>query len=147
MRLARVGAAAAVVKPLSVERLSCKVNIVQIGCEDGLLEALDRGPVPAEHVVIAGCEAHVCLMQTGLGLLRSQRRLWVVESACGSRRASDHRLAMRRLGNAGAERVSHEMVHFEWLRDCRHPQFKTVLRLIKDMPLDDVSALPDAPQV
>jgi nicotinamidase-related amidase len=43
-------------------------------CEDGLLDALGD----AGEVVIAGCEAHVCLLQTTLGLLRAGRRLWVV---------------------------------------------------------------------
>ena len=61
-------------------------------CEDGLLDALgDVG-----EVVIAGCEAHVCLLQTTLGLLRAGRAVWVVGPACGSRSSVDHELAMQR---------------------------------------------------
>jgi nicotinamidase-related amidase len=96
-------------------------------CEDGLLQAL--GDVP--EVVIAGCEAHVCLLQTGLGLLRAGRRLWVVGPACGSRTAANQALAMQRLRDAGAVIVSAEMVIFEWLHDCRHPRFREVLALVK----------------
>ena len=98
------------------------------GCADGLLESLGGA---ARDVVVAGCEAHVCLLQTALGLLRAGHSVWVVAPACGSRTARDHELAMQRLRQAGANIVSVEMVSFEWLRTCRHEQFKPVLALLK----------------
>lgn len=101
-------------------------------CEDGLLAALDAMAPGRGQVVIAGCEAHVCMMQTALGLLRAGRAVYVVENASGSRRPSDHAAAMRRLDRAGATVVTHEMVLFEWLHDCRHPRFREVLALVKD---------------
>ena len=91
-------------------------------------------PAAAEErntIVVAGCEAHVCLLQTALGLLGAGRDVYVVENASGSRRPSDHAAAMRRLAQAGATVVTHEMVLFEWLHDCRHPRFREVLALIK----------------
>ena len=118
-------------------RVRCDTTVAKVhfdACEDGLVEELDRGRTTANQVVIAGCEAHVCLMQTALGLLRRGRRVWVVEPACGSRRPFDHRLAMQRLSSAGATLVSPEMVLFEWLRSSDHPKFKTVLQLIKSAP-------------
>ncbi len=96
-------------------------------CEDGLLDALAAAP----EVVIAGCEAHVCLLQTALGLRRAGKPLWVVAPACGSRDPADHALAMQRLRDAGATIVSTEMVVFEWLHDCRHPRFRDVLTRLK----------------
>lgn len=66
-------------------------------CADGLLQALDDAPAAPAQVVVAGCEAHVCLLQTALGLLRGGRRVWVAAPACGSRRSADHALAMQRL--------------------------------------------------
>lgn len=96
-------------------------------CEDGLLEAVAARP----EVVIAGCEAHVCLLQTALGLRRAGKRLWVVAPACGSRDPADHALAMQRLRDAGATIVSTEMVVFEWLHNCRHPRFREVLARLK----------------
>jgi nicotinamidase-related amidase len=98
-------------------------------CADGLLEALPRA-APLD-VVIAGCEAHVCLLQTALGLLRAGHRAWVVAPACASRRAEDRALAMDRLRQAGAVIVSVEMVVFEWLRGCRHEHFRPTLQLLK----------------
>jgi nicotinamidase-related amidase len=100
-------------------------------CEDGLLDLLGGEGAEVADVVIAGCEAHVCLLQTALGLLRAGRRVWVVAPACGSRSAADHALAMERLRQAGAVIVSTEMVVFEWLQACTHPRFKPVLGLVK----------------
>ena len=100
-------------------------------CEDGLLAALADDAPGRTQVVIAGCEAHVCLLQTALGLLRAGLQVFVIENACGSRRPSDHAAAMRRLAHAGATIVTHEMVLFEWLHDARHPRFREVLALIK----------------
>lgn len=96
-------------------------------CEDGLLDMLTATP----EVVIAGCEAHVCLLQTALGLRRAGKPLWVVAPACGARDPADQALAMQRLRDAGAAIVSTEMVVFEWLHDCRHPRFREVLTRLK----------------
>jgi nicotinamidase-related amidase len=105
---------------------------------DGLLELL-RGTRPGhaalQQVVLAGCEAHVCLLQTALGLIEAGLRVAVVPAACGSRRTGDHSLAMQRLAQAGAQLVSSEMVAFEWLRACTDPQFRAVLALIKAQPV------------
>lgn len=100
-------------------------------CADGLLDVVHTVRSECDDIVIAGCEAHVCLLQTAMGLLSAGKRVWVVENASGSRRATDHAAAMRRLSASGATIVTHEMVMFEWLRDCRHPEFKKVLQWIK----------------
>ena len=82
-------------------------------------------------VVIAGCEAHVCLLQTALELIEEEFDVWVVTDACGSRTERNRDAAFDRLAGNGAELVTTEMVAFEWLRDARHPAFKDVLSLIK----------------
>jgi nicotinamidase-related amidase len=101
---------------------------------DALGEHLRSYGRPLDQVVVAGCEAHVCLMQTALGLLRQRLRVVVVAPACGSRRPVDKALAMQRLTQNGALPASPEMVAFEWLRDCTHPKFRTVLQLVKEHP-------------
>lgn len=91
-------------------------------------------PQPArgrESVVIAGCEAHVCLLQTALGLLEEELEVWVVTDACGSRTERNRDAAFDRLAGAGAELVTTEMVAFEWLADAGHPRFEEVLALVK----------------
>lgn len=109
-------------------------------CGDGLLAYLADLPAgavsgsssgEAQDIVIAGCEAHVCLLQTALGLLEAGHRVWVAADASGSRRTSDHALAMDRLRQAGATVVSVEMVAFEWLRTCEDADFRAASALIK----------------
>ncbi len=115
-------------------RNECAVTLAKVhfdACADGLVQALHEARPAVGQVVIAGCEAHVCMMQTALGLLRAGLRVWVVANACGSRRPGDHAAAMARLAQAGATVVTHEMVLFEWLGDCAGPRFRDVLKLIK----------------
>jgi nicotinamidase-related amidase len=82
-------------------------------------------------IVLAGCEAHVCLLQTALELLEQEFEVWVVTDACGSRTERNRDAAFDRLAGAGAELVTTEMVAFEWLRTADHPLFKDVLTLVK----------------
>ncbi|HEY0202414.1 MAG TPA: isochorismatase family protein [Burkholderiaceae bacterium] len=82
-------------------------------------------------IVIAGCEAHICLLQTALDLLEDEFEVWVVTDACGSRTERNRDAAFDRLAGAGAELVTTEMVLFEWLRGCENPAFKDVLALVK----------------
>jgi nicotinamidase-related amidase len=82
-------------------------------------------------LVIAGCEAHVCLMQTALDLLEEEFEVWVVTDACSSRTERNRDAAFDRLAGAGAELVTTEMVAFEWLRTAEHPLFREVQGLIK----------------
>ncbi len=88
--------------------------------------------LPAGHqIVLAGCEAHVCVLQTALGLLDRSRRVYVVADAVGSRRPESKEAALRRLERAGAEIVTTEMVIFEWLGTAEDPAFKAVMALVK----------------
>ncbi|WP_027016589.1 isochorismatase family protein [Comamonas composti] len=89
-------------------------------------------PAPERNtVVIAGCEAHVCLLQTALELLEDEFDVWVVTDACSSRTERNRDAAFDRLAGAGGELVTTEMVAFEWLRSCEHPAFKDMLALVK----------------
>jgi nicotinamidase-related amidase len=89
-------------------------------------QAPERGTV-----VIAGCEAHVCLLQTVLELIEQEIDVWVVTDACGSRTERNRDAAFDRLAGAGAELLTTEMVAFEWLRTAEHPAFREVHALIK----------------
>lgn len=94
----------------------------------GFFEALgDR-----TEIVVAGCEAHVCVLQTVLGLLDAGgRRIHVARDAIGSRRPENREAALARMAGHGAEIVTAEMVVFEWLQTARHPRFREAMALIK----------------
>jgi nicotinamidase-related amidase len=82
-------------------------------------------------IVVAGWEAHVCVLQTVLGLLETGRHVFVVRDAIGSRRAESKETAVGRMARHGAEIVTAEMVVFEWLKTAEHPRFREVAALIK----------------
>ncbi|MEO5795908.1 MAG: isochorismatase family protein [Rhodoferax sp.] len=82
-------------------------------------------------IVIAGLEAHICLLQTALDLLEDEFDVWVVTDACSSRTERNRDAAFDRLAGAGAELVTTEMVLFEWLRTAEHADFKAIQALVK----------------
>ena len=88
-------------------------------------------PAGASEIIIAGCEAHVCVLQTVLGLLGSGRRVVVAADATGSRDPFDRAAGIDRARQHGAEIVTSEMLLFEWLRDSRHPKFREVQKLLR----------------
>lgn len=81
-------------------------------------------PPGVREIVVAGCEAHVCVLQTVLELLAAERRVVVVADTVGSRDPADKAAGIERARAHGAEIVTSEMVLFEWLRDSRHPRFR-----------------------
>jgi len=91
------------------------------------LEALPDRP----DIIVAGCETHVCVLQTVLGLLSAGRRVFAVRDAMGSRRSESKETAIRRMERNGAEVVTTEMVLFEWLVTAEDPRLDRVLALVK----------------
>ncbi len=88
-------------------------------------------PKGLKQVVVAGCETHVCVLQTVMGLLSKSYQVRLVADAVGSRSAENRQAALARARDKGAEIVTTEMVVFEWLQTCEHPKFKDVLKLVK----------------
>jgi len=96
------------------------------------LQKPQQPAAPARNtIVLAGVEAHICLLQTALGLLEQEFDVWVVTDACTSRRERDRDAAFDRLAGNGIELVTSEMVIYEWLADADHPDFRDVLQLVK----------------
>ena len=96
-------------------------------CREGGLDRMPDRP----QIVVAGCEAHVCVLQTVLGLLQAGRRVFVVQDAVGSRRAESKAVAVARMAGHGAEIVTAEMVVFEWLGTADDARFREAVRLVK----------------
>ena len=83
------------------------------------------------QVILAGQEAHVCVLQTALELLHHGYRVYVVEDALCSRQAGDKANALWRMRQHGATIICHESVLFEWLKDSRHADFKAISCLLR----------------
>jgi len=84
-----------------------------------------------KQIVIAGIEAHVCVLQTTIGLLDIGYQCFVAGDATSSRLAANHAAGMARLREAGAEIVTSEMVVFEWLEKAGTPEFRELSRLLQ----------------
>ena len=95
--------------------------------EAGFLPALGDRP----EVVVAGCEAHVCVTQTVLGLVEAGRKVFLARDAVGARRRESKDTAIRRLEAHGVEIVTTEMVIFEWLETAEHARFREALALVR----------------
>jgi nicotinamidase-related amidase len=89
------------------------------------------GQSDVRQMVVTGTEAHVCVMQTTLGLIEGGYETFLVADAVSSRRERDRTLAIERLRSAGCTIVSAEMVVFEWLKRAASEEFRAVLPLIK----------------
>lgn len=88
-------------------------------------------PQGRKTFVVIGCEAHVCVLQTVLGLLGKGAKVALVVDATGSRTNENKQAAIRRMRRHGAEVVTTEMVIFEWLRTADNLRFREGLALVK----------------
>ncbi|AOV16190.1 hydrolase [Acidihalobacter aeolianus] len=110
------------IRPIEKTRFSC--------CDvPAYREALQADA--RRQTVIAGVEAHVCVLQTALELQTEGWEVFVVEDATCSRDPANAANALARLRQAGVVVSNTESVIFEWLGDAAHPQFKAISALIR----------------
>jgi nicotinamidase-related amidase len=84
------------------------------------------------QIVVAGIEAHVCVLQTVLELLRTDHQVHLCWECVSGRGEEYRRHALERMAAAGAVLTNHESVGFEWARDSAHPAFRSLSNLLKD---------------
>ena len=107
--------------------------------DDELLEKVHFSCMESDHIrrelaalgrrqiVIVGTEAHVCVLQSALGLTQDGYEVYVVADAVSSRRPSDTEHALARLRGEGVRVVTREMVAFEWLARADTEIFRKVM--------------------
>ena len=83
------------------------------------------------QAVIAGMEAHICVMQTAVSMMDQGYEVFVVTDATSSRTLESEKACLDRLQASGAGIVTTEMVVFEWLGRAGTAAFKALLPLIK----------------
>lgn len=83
------------------------------------------------QIVVCGTEAHVCVLQTVLGLRQAGRSPYLVADAVSSRTPENHAAAVQRMSAAGIPVVTTEMALFEWMERAGTPQFKAVSALVR----------------
>lgn len=81
--------------------------------------------------LVCGIEAHICVYQTALSLRQSGYRVELVTDCVSSRAAANKALALAKLTANGVALTGLEMCLYEMVEDCRAPEFKDILTLIK----------------
>ena len=112
-------------------RSFCSTTISKVhfnACEDGLIHQLDN---LRNQVILIGCEAHICVLQTAFGLLNENLEVFVVEDCIGSRESRQITSACNRMHSAGISIATLEMVAVEWLRSSKTSRFKDILNIVK----------------
>ncbi|HAS6860655.1 TPA: isochorismatase family protein [Vibrio parahaemolyticus] len=101
---------------------------------DGCKEATFNVAVENAKVdtwLVCGIESHICVYQTAVSLRQSGYRVELVTDCVSSRTAANKALALAKLTANGVVLTGLEMCLYEMVEDCRAPEFKEILELIK----------------
>lgn len=111
--------------------LPSKLTFSCAGCPQIFRDLKERG---IYKLLVCGIETHVCVQQSVLDLLADGWRVYVAVDAAGSRRPSDHDVALRRMESSGATLTTTEAALFEWCRIAGTAEFKQISRLVREEP-------------
>jgi len=100
-------------------------------CIDPVLEILADLGKP--NIVVSGMEAHICVLQTSLDLLRHGYRVWLVSDAISGGEQDQVEPALCRCEGAGAIVTGYVSLTYELLWDGKHPDFKKCLQFVKEV--------------
>lgn len=83
------------------------------------------------QIILAGMEAHICILQTAIALHTQGRQVFVVQDAVISRDPANKANALERLRSAGIIVSNTESIIFEWLAKAEGEAFKQISKLIR----------------
>lgn len=110
------------IKPVEKLAFSCCA-------EPGLRTVLE--PLADHDLILCGIEAHVCVLQTAVDLLRWGCRVFVAADAVCSRTASNRQLGLDLMRQAGAVIGSTEIFAFALVGRAGNNRFKWLSSLVK----------------
>lgn len=84
-----------------------------------------------DNWLVCGIETHICVYQTALSLYQSGYHVELVTDCVSSRTEANKALALTKLSEKGVALTGLEMCLYELVEDCRAPEFKEILALIK----------------
>lgn len=91
-----------------------------------------NSPNGKREVVIVGIEAHICVTQTTLDLLREGHKVYVIADAVSSCNKEEVPIALARLRQEGAVVTTSESWLYECMGDAGIREFRDVARLVKE---------------
>jgi isochorismate hydrolase len=84
-----------------------------------------------KSLIIAGVEAHICVLKTALDALAKGYEVHIVADAVSSRKTFDREMALDRIKQAGGYIVTTEMILFQLMDFAGTEEFKQISKLIK----------------
>lgn len=97
--------------------------------EPQLMETLEL--TTKRFVILAGIEAHICVLQTAIDLQERGFHPVVIEDCVSSRNPANKQNAMNRLRQEGVIVSTYESILFELCRYAGSDAFKTISKLVK----------------
>jgi isochorismate hydrolase len=86
-----------------------------------------------DSIVLFGLEAHICIEQTSLDFLATEKyNVHIVADCVLSRSLEDRLFALERMKNCGCFITTSENVIFKLLRDANHENFNAVRKLVTE---------------
>lgn len=102
-------------------------------CIPEVSSVIDKLPNNIESVVLFGLESHICVEQTAMDLLASEKYSVHVVADCSlSRTAEDRLLAFERLRSYGCIITTSENVIFKLMKDKNHEKFNDARKLVTE---------------
>jgi nicotinamidase-related amidase len=83
------------------------------------------------QVLVAGIEAHICVYQTAMDLMKQGYEVQIVSDCISSRTPENLNVAIQRLQSEGARITSTEMALFELLGKAEGAKFKEISKIVK----------------
>ncbi len=99
------------------------------GTDDFLERLRESG---RQQILLAGIETHICVAQTALDLVHHGYQVHVAADAVSSRGMDRHKLGMEKMRDAGVIPCSAEQAIFELMQLSGTPEFKQILKLVKN---------------
>ena len=96
---------------------------------EGLLKFFKKQKV--KRVLLCGIEAHVCVFQTAVELMKKDFEVIIAADAVSSRKAVDAEQALKNLEKMGATISTFECLFMAFIKDAKHPSFKEMSAVLK----------------
>lgn len=107
------------------------INKVTFSCSQNEQFKSQMKTLNRKQILLCGIEAHVCIYQTAVDLLKTDLKPTVIADAVSSRTPDNKQIAIEKLRLEGINISSVEMALFELLKTAEHPKFKEITQLIK----------------
>lgn len=99
-------------------------------------------PAAPTEIVLVGIESHICITQTALdALAQNNTKVYVLADAVSSCNQQEVPLALARLRAQGVVVTTSESWMYEAVGDAGRPEFKEMIKIVKDTAKETQLAL------